>query len=108
MTEFDPDRFENKYVHYLDELDRAYRNAFEYMNENYNSTIVHAIDQQLLDDSEPIYSEEAGFQIELPADPRERLTGIPNRPDMIDSILETYIDRLEQELESVFRNEDGG
>jgi hypothetical protein len=55
MTEFDPEKFEDKYVHYFNELQRAYKNAFERMNETYDSELIHAIDQQILNESEPIY-----------------------------------------------------
>ena len=55
MTEFDPEKFEDKYVHYFPELQRAYKNAFNRMNDEYDSELIHAIDQQVLNESEPFY-----------------------------------------------------
>jgi hypothetical protein len=73
MTDFDPEKFEDKYVHYFPELQRAYKNAFEAMSERYDSELVHAIDQQILNESEPFYDDGA-FRIELPDDPADRVT----------------------------------
>jgi len=55
MTEFDPEKFEDKYQHYFPELQRAYKRAFETMNDAYDSELVHAIDQEILAESEPFY-----------------------------------------------------
>ncbi|MFB6303927.1 MAG: DUF5783 family protein, partial [Haloferacaceae archaeon] len=51
MAEFDPEKFEDKYANYFTELQRAYKNAFETMNDAYDSELVHAIDQQVLNES---------------------------------------------------------
>ncbi len=34
MTDFDPEKFEDKYANYFPELQRAYKNAFETMNDS--------------------------------------------------------------------------
>lgn len=101
MADFDPEKFEDKYVHYLQELERAYKAAFEFMNDRYNSDLVHAIDQQILNESEPVY-ENGGFRIELPPNPRERLQGVLIDDETFEATLEEYLDRLEQELQNVF------
>lgn len=102
MPEFDPEQFEQKYVHYLTELNRAYRNAFEYMNDRYDSELVHAIDQQVLDESEPFYEGEGEFHIELPDSAYDRLQGVLVEEARFDDVLSEYVDRLEDELRAVF------
>jgi len=106
MPEFDPEKFEEKYVHYLTELQRAYRNAFEHMNDRYDSELVHAIDQQVLNESEPFYEGEDRFRIELPEDPDERLQGVLVDEEKLDAVLAEYVERLEVEIRRVFGFED--
>ena len=102
MTDFDPEKFEDKYEHYFPELQRAYRQAFETMNDAYNSELVHAIDQQLLAESEPFYEGDGQFRIDLPDDPADRLTAVVVDEEKLDRILDRYLDELEAELQSVF------
>jgi hypothetical protein len=120
MTEFDPEKFEDKYVHYFNELQRAYKNAFERMNETYDSELIHAIDQQILNESEPIYegSAERGsaddssgqgpreqdgeFHIDLPDDPAERTRGVVVDREKLDQVLDIYVDELETEIRKEF------
>jgi hypothetical protein len=42
VTEFDPGRFEEKYVHYIEELQAAYRNTFEHLHSQYDSRVLRA------------------------------------------------------------------
>ncbi|USZ70868.1 DUF5783 family protein [Natronosalvus halobius] len=102
MTEFDPAKFEDKYVHYFPELQQAYKNAFSRINERYDSSLVHAIDQQVLNESEPFYDEEDGFWIELPDDPHDRITGVVVDRERFETVLEAHVDAIETELERVF------
>jgi hypothetical protein len=102
MTEFDPGRFaEEKYAAYFTELQQAYKRAFETMNEAYDSTLVHAIDQQVLNESEPFYSD-GEFRIELPEDPHERVTGVVVSEEQLESVLERYVEELRTELRREF------
>ena len=101
MTEFDPEKFEDKYVHYFPELQRADKNAFETMNDAYDSELIHAIDQQVLNESEPFY-DDGEFRIELPENPTERVTAIVVDEDKLERTLEIYLDEIEAELERVF------
>lgn len=55
MSEFDPGKFEDKYAHYFTELQRAYKNAFDTMNDAFESDLIHAIDQTILNESEPFF-----------------------------------------------------
>ena len=100
MTEFDPEKFEDKYEHYFPELQRAYSQAFETMNDAYDSELVHAIDQQLLAESEPFYEGDGEFRIEMP-DQRD-LAGVVVDDERLDAVLKTYVAELESELQSVF------
>jgi hypothetical protein len=102
MTDFDPEKFEDKYEHYFPELQRAYRQAFETMNDAYNSDLIHAIDQQVLAESEPFYQDDGGFRVELPAEPIERLSGVIVDEERAQTVLDRYVEELEAELRSVF------
>ena len=101
MTEFDPEKFEDKYVHYFTELQRAYKNAFETMNDAYDSELVHAIDQQVLNESEPFY-EDGEFRVELPENPTERVTAIVVDEEKLATTLDRYVEEIETELYAVF------
>jgi hypothetical protein len=101
MAEFDPEKFEKKYANYFKELQRAYKNAFETMNEAYDSDLVHAIDQQVLNESEPFY-EDGRFRVELPADPVDRVTAVVADDRKVEQTLERYVDEIESELYVVF------
>lgn len=105
MAEFDPSKFEDKYVHYLPRLQRAYRDAFETMNERRDSQVVHAIDQQVLNESEPFFEgadSEPTFRIELPPDPYERLNNVVVDRDRFEQILDEYVAELGTSLEREF------
>ena len=100
MTEFDPEKFEDKYEHYFPELQRAYRQAFETMNDAYNSELIRAIDQQLLAESEPFYEGDGEFHVELP-DQRE-VSGVIVDDETLDAVLDRYVEEIEAELRAVF------
>ena len=101
MSEFDPAKFEDKYAHYFTELQRAYKNAFETMNDQYDSQLVHAIDQQILAESEPFY-DDGQFRVELPDDPADRLTAVVVSDDKLTAVLDRYRSEIEDELYVVF------
>ena len=105
MTEFDPEKFEDKYANYFTELQKAYKNAFERMNDTYDSELVHAIDQQILNESEPFY-EDGGFMIELPENPADRLSAVIVDDEKLDAVLSEYVDEIERELRRVFDIDD--
>ena len=94
MSDFDPDKFEEKYVHYFPELQRAYKQAFETMNDQYDSTLIHAIDQQVLNESEPFYAD-GEFSIALPDDPFSRLQGVVVEKPQFEAVLEEYVRTIE-------------
>lgn len=102
MTEFDPEQFEDKYANYFAELQRAYKNAFEVMNDEYDSELVHAIDQQILNESEPFYEGDGQFRVELPDDPLDRLAGVVADDEKLQTILDRYVEEIESELRAVF------
>ncbi|ELY98045.1 DUF5783 family protein [Natrialba asiatica] len=101
-TEFDPEKFEDKYANYFPELQQAYKNAFNRMNDRYDSELVHAIDQQVLNESEPFYDGDGEFHVELPDDPYNRLTGTIVEQDRFEDVLDSHVDAIETELERVF------
>ncbi|PSP17538.1 hypothetical protein BRC62_04655 [Halobacteriales archaeon QH_10_67_13] len=100
-TAFDPEKFEHKYEHYFAELEQAYSRAFDTMHAGYDSGIVHAIDQQVLAESEPLYEGNGEFRIALPEAPAE-LLGEEYTDEEIADVLKTYVEQLERELQSVF------
>ena len=102
MATFDPEKFEDKYEHYFPQLQRAYKQAFETMNETYDSELVHAIDQAVLAESEPFYEGDGQFRIELPEDPIDKLGGVIVDEEKAETVLDRYLDELEAELQAVF------
>ena len=104
MVEFDPAQFEDKYVNYFPQLQRAYKNAFNTMNDTYDSTLIHAIDQQVLNESEPFYApDREGFDIELPDEPYSRLEGVVVDREQFDEVLAAYTAEIEAELCRTFQ-----
>ena len=101
MTDFDPEKFEDKYANYFPELQRAYKNAFETMNDEYDSELIHAIDQQILNESEPFY-EDGEFRIELPENPHERLTAVVVDDEKLSGVLDAYLEELRRQHRRVF------
>ncbi len=102
MADFDPEQFEDKYANYFPELQQAYKNAFNRMNDQYDSQLVHAIDQQVLNESEPFYEGDGEFRIELPKDPYDRLSGVLVDEERFEDVLETHVEEIEGELQRVF------
>ena len=104
MTDFDPEKFEDKYQHYFPELQRAYKSAFETMNEAFDSELVHAIDQGVLAESEPFYEGNGEFRIELPDDAAARISqmGVLVEEEKLDGVLARYVEELDAELQAVF------
>jgi len=96
---------ERKYVDYFPQLQQAYKNAFNRMTEEYDSTLIHGIDQNVLDESEPFYDDEAGaFYLEVPENPYDRLsgTGIAVEEERFEAVLSAYVGAIEAELERTF------
>ena len=94
---------EQKYVDLFPQLQQAYKNVFNRMNEEYDSTLIHGIDQQVLNESEPFYDDDAGeFYVDVPDDSYDRLTGVAVAEERFEAVLEAYIDELESELERTF------
>jgi hypothetical protein len=102
VTDFDPEKFEDKYVHYFNELQKAYKNAFDRLNDRYDSELVHAIDQQILNESEPFYEGDGEFRVELPENPTERVQGIIVDEEKLEMLLDVYVEEIETELRRVF------
>jgi hypothetical protein len=94
---------EQKYVDLFPQLQQAYKNVFNRMNERFDSTLVHGIDQQVLNESEPFYDDDAeAFYVELPDEPYDRLTEVVVDEDRFETVLEEYVEELEAELQRAF------
>lgn len=102
MSDFDPERFERKYVHYMDELQTAYREAFERLHGRYDSRVLRAIDRRVLDGSEPFYEGDGEFRVELPESPRERVGDLPVDDETFEAVLAEFVDLIQVELARVF------
>jgi hypothetical protein len=101
MTAFDPEKFDNKFDHYFTELQQVYSRAFQTMHDEYDSGLVHAIDQRVLAESEPVYEGDGRFRIEL-ADGLAAADQLEAEYENLETVLETYRDELEHELRVEF------
>ena len=94
---------EQKYVDLFPQLQQAYKSVFNRMKDRYDSTLIHGIDQQVLNESEPFYDDETGtFSVEVPENPYERLTAVAVEEERFERVLDAYTDELEAELERTF------
>ena len=95
---------EQKYVDLFPQLQQAYKNVFNRMNDEYDSTLIHGIDQNVLNESEPFYDDAEGFSLEVPEEPYERLseTGVVVSEDRFETVLAEYVAEIEAELERTF------
>lgn len=105
MTAFDPDRFEEKYTHYFTELQQAYRNAFDRMQEETSSELVHAIDQLVLAESDPQYAGDGTFDVVFPEDAVRRVADAAESDENIERTIERYREVLAEELAAVFETD---
>lgn len=95
MSDLTAEEFEEqKYVDYFPKLETAYKRAFDDMNGTYDRKLVHAIDQQVLSESEPFYEADSGFSVELPADPLDRLAGVQVDADHARDVIDEHTDRI--------------
>ncbi|WP_306057764.1 DUF5783 family protein [Natronococcus wangiae] len=102
MTQFDPEKFEEKYVYYFEELERAYSNAYQQLHGRYDSEILRAIDRKVLSESEPVYRGNGEFDVELPDDRVETVRASVEDDEQFDDVLEEFVDRIENELVRIF------
>ena len=108
---FDPERFEaEKYREYFTQLQQAYKSAFDRMNDRYDSTLVHAVDQTVLAESEPFY-EDGRFRVDLPEEPspaeRVEAAGVVVDGSRLAEVLERYREVIDEELRAQFGIGDG-
>jgi len=106
MTEFDPEKFEEKYVHYFAELEAAYSNAYDRLHGQYDSEILRAIDRQVLSESEPVYEGDGEFRVVLPDDLDERKRSLPGDEETFDAVLAAFVAGIERELRTQFEFEE--
>lgn len=120
MTAFDPEKFDEKYVHYFEEIETAYSNAYRQLHGQCDSDVLRAIDRQVLSESEPVYEGSAEprsadgssehdprehdpeFRVELPDDVDERVQSLPGDEETVERVLSAFTDRIEAELVRIF------
>lgn len=102
MADFEPEKFEEKYVHYFEELETAYSNAYNQLHGQHDAAILRAIDHKVLNESEPVYEGNGEFRVVLPDDIGERAESLPGSNEEFNVVLEAFTDRIEQELRSTF------
>jgi len=105
MTTFDPEKFEEKYVYYFEELEAAYSNAYDQLHGQYDSEVLRAIDRQVLSESEPVYEGDGAFRVVLPEDLDERRRSLPGDEGTFDAVLEAFVAGIERELREQFEFE---
>lgn len=106
MVAFDPEQFEDKYVHYFEELEAAYSAAYQQLHGQRDSEILRAIDRQILSESEPVYEGDGAFHIALPDDVEDRIHALPGDEERVVAVLEEFTDHIERELRRTFEFED--
>jgi hypothetical protein len=106
MTEFDPEKFEEKYVHYFEELETAYSNAYQQLHEKVDSEVLRGIDRHVLNESEPVYEGNGNFHVVLPDDVEERAESLPGDAETFNKVLDEFTTRIESELRRIFGFED--
>ncbi|MFY4814278.1 DUF5783 family protein [Haloarcula argentinensis] len=105
MTEFDAEKFDEKYVHYFEELETAYSNAYQELHGQYDSEVLRGIDRQILSESEPVYEGDGTFSIRLPDDTATRAQSLPGDEATFDTVLSAFTDAIERELRRLFEFE---
>ncbi|EMA22615.1 DUF5783 family protein [Haloarcula sp. KBTZ06] len=105
MTEFDAEKFDEKYVHYFEELETAYSNAYQELHGQYDSEVLRGIDRQILSESEPVYEGDGAFSIRLPDDTAARAQSLPGDEATFDTVLSAFTDAIERELRRLFEFE---
>lgn len=103
--EFTPEEFEkSKYTEHFPSLQAAYKAAFDEVNERHDSELVHAIDQQVLSESEPFYRGGTEFELEVPDDPVARVAaaGVLADEGDVETVLSEYVTAIEAALAQQF------
>ena len=106
MTEFDPEKFEDKYEHYFEELETAYSNAYQQLHGQVDSEILKTIDRQVLSESEPVYEGDGTFRVTVPDNVKENGRAQSADEEAFDAVFEAFTDRIEDELRRIFEFED--
>ena len=102
MTEFDPAKFEEKYVHYFEELEAAYSSAYTELHGTVDSRLLQASDRRILAESEPVYEGDGRFRVVLPDDVEARIRDAPGDDEALREVLERLTDAIERELARTF------
>jgi hypothetical protein len=98
VTEFNPEKFDEKYEYYFEEIERAYSDAYQQLHGEYNSEILRAVDRHVLSESEPVYEGNGEFRVLLPDDTQERARSLPGDEEAFNTVLEAFTATIEREL----------
>jgi hypothetical protein len=102
MSDFDPEKFEDKYAHYFEEIEAAYSNAYDQLHGRYDSQILRFIDRQVLSESEPVYEGDGEFSVRLPDDVEQRKASLDTDAEQFQTVLDAYTTQIERELTEIF------
>lgn len=105
MTQFDPEKFEEKYVHYFEELETAYSNAYQQLHGQHDLEALRAVDRRVLSESEPVYEGDGEFRVDLPDDLDERLQSLAADEEQLVTVLDEFVSQIERELRETFEFE---
>jgi len=102
VTAFDPEKFDDKYAHYFEELEAAYSEAYQQLHGQYDSAVLQAVDRRILNESEPVYEGDGEFSVRLPEDVETRIEAVSADAARVETVLDAYTDRIEAELRALF------
>lgn len=102
MTEFDPEKFDEKYVYYFEELEEAYSKAYQQLHGRVDSDVLRTIDRQVLDESEPVYEGDGSFRVAIPDGAVADARAMFDDPETFDAVLADFTDGIEAELSRTF------
>ncbi|WP_276274107.1 DUF5783 family protein [Haloarcula litorea] len=102
MTEFDPEKFEEKYTYYFEELETAYSNAYQELHGERDSEVLRGIDRRILSESEPVYEGDGRFRVTLPDDVDGRIESLPGSDERAERVLAEFTSEIERELRRLF------
>jgi hypothetical protein len=102
MTDFDPEKFEEKYEYYFEEIEKAYSDAYQQLHGEYNSEILRAVDRHVLSESEPVYEGSGEFRIVLPDDMEARAQSLPGDDESFNTVLAEFTAEIEDGLHRIF------
>lgn len=106
MVEFNPEKFQDKYEYYFEEIESACSDAYQQLHGGYNAELLRAIDRQVRSESDPVYEGNGEFRVVLPDDTREPAQSLPGGEAAFNTVLAESTAGIERELHRLFAFED--